>query len=287
MFKQLSKKSIQKTAVVQEKMAGKNGVYLADNRPERQVVQRVIKKPWKQGRKRLVSSQQGKKKDRKAKWLRIWEEASPYRMEAGITVSNAHKFQALMKRRGEEEMMVHYMKLAAVKGLTYEELLPMVTTGDDVKSRGFPYPFTKKTQYSTFKSGIIKLAHQLKLNYTSIHVQGSAIRKANPHDVDIGIMITRPEFDRMYSMLVNRMDQIGEPANSKGRKKALKSLRKGKFGPHDLRFFAEASGGAMIPIFDRTGAIMSAAVGEANAIPVQFSAILIGGQLDSKPFMSF
>jgi predicted nucleotidyltransferase len=244
-----------------------------------------IKKPWKQNRKRFINPARRKPGVKKARWLQLLESKGDLIERSGLSIQETLLLEKHLKKKGQELLLDNYLQLADIKELRFDELMAMVIKARSTLDRRYPYPFSNIEQFNKFKRSIRRLAGVLQINYTDIRVQGSALRKTDPHDLDIGIMVTQTELDRLKAIFDTRMARLN--IQGRGRKQIDRAYQNGKFSPRDLAILGEEVTGQLVRIFELAAIALANSVGSGNAIPVQASVILIGGSLDSKPYMSF
>lgn len=176
-------------------------------------------------------------------------------------------------------LALDFSRLAGIKELGLDDLGTQLNTWKDVvEPRGYPYPFANIGDFNTFKGLIAQLVQTLGLQPSAIRVQGSSLRKPNPGDIDIGVMLNGDEFRRIGVML----SSADTSNRAKGQTK--KALEKGKIDPRQLSFLTRIAGGNVTRIFE-----LAKAAAQAGGIEldVQVSAILIGSGFDSSPCLDF
>jgi len=247
-----------------------------------------IKTAGEPNRPRFINPSRRRPGVKKAQWLQLLETKGKLIEEAGLTIDEALSLKKHIAANGQDGMLDDYLKLAVLKGLSFEVLLGMVSEAKATSNRGYPAPFTNLDQYHRFKNSITRIARVIGVRFTEIRVQGSAVRKKNPNDIDIGIMVSKAEFTRLTDVIQARLVRLNIGANDRAKKQFDKGVEKGRFGIRDLAILGEEHTGALVQVIRLCNEAMFNAVGgKKNAIPVQASVILIGGSFDSKPYMVF
>lgn len=191
--------------------------------------------------------------------------------------------EAKLGSTGKGDEVPHYITLAAIKHLTYDDILGMAAVNSAAVAMGFPPVFKTKELWGQFCAIVRTVTQKTGLQFTEIVLQGSAVRKENPKDIDIGVLLTMDQLEIYLTMedLISKViyssddkDQIGDEKNRNANKEG--SVNKGKI---EARYFPATKdfldGREIIQVW------LGANLGMKEK--VQLSMILIGSRFDLKP----
>ena len=136
-----------------------------------------------------------------------------------LTDDDIHDFVRLLTSRGAagakdvEDILRSYMyKAQKASRKSGEALAPpaKVTSRleesmnvlDEVRARGYPYGFASKADYETFMRGVEDGLKRRGIDGTP-KVQGSAMHSRTPGDIDMEIVVTEAEFERLGKKFVD------------------------------------------------------------------------------------
>ncbi len=198
------------------------------------------------------------------------ERAKEYR----LTINDVSMIEAELSKRGLRQQSRDYVTMAAIKNLSLKDVLAMINFNEGVEKAGFPPPFKDEKEFIRFQQDVTMLVRDWEIPADDIRVQGSAIRKMDPKDIDLAVIVSPAEFKRLTQRMLagTEMDrikaQIGQTAG------------KGKIGaycfdrPHGVESFST-----------RLFAVMPRI--EEHKVKPQLSIIQRGSEMDMQPFMPF
>ncbi len=244
------------------------------------VIQRItIKKGWKEQRKRFINpARRRPHEEKKAAWLRLAESKGDLIEEAGYSIEEALRLKKHLDRLNKSHQFDDLMELAAVKGIDIDELLKMVGISVDVEKRDYPNPFESKQEFIDFKARVTALVRKWNLPTHDIRIQGSALRKTQPKDVDIAVMVDETTFQNLGRRMIAYTDK------DTIRKSLEKGIKKGKIA---ASFFDR------LPATRTFGQLLYETMpkkyknAEGKKVLAQLSIIQSGSELDMQPYMKF
>lgn len=127
-----------------------------------------------------------------------------------IPLKHILEMEDVLKERGRGENLQNFLKVGGIKGLKKEELLQHEKTySEEVLVRRYPYPFPNQDSFNHFAKGLAGVVKNAGINAMDIRIQGSSLRKPNPKDIDIGIMVTNEEYERIIEIIGPKVENRG------------------------------------------------------------------------------
>ena len=161
--------------------------------------------------------------------------------------------------------------LEAPKGVA-DRLDESVATLEVVRKRGFPYGFASKADYDSFISTVESGLKSRGIDGTP-KVQGSSMHNTNPGDIDMEIVVTQAEFERLGAKFVENAPSK-EAAESVAYDLAKRKIPSFKFYPDEK------------PSLASEVVEFTAKRGDASAtLDVQATLIVQGSDFDLGPFL--
>jgi hypothetical protein len=170
--------------------------------------------------------------------------------------------------------MLYKIRKAGRKGTTYERPQDVAKSLEEslknykaVTQRGYPFGFRNLKQFQKFKGTLGSALKRYKIPTKDIRIQGSAVHKTNPGDLDVAIVVGEAEF----KALGKRFFDFSEKTNV--RKSITKELENGKIPSY--RFAPGNKPG-----------IGESVYGEAGELNIQVSLIKRGSEFDVGPYLN-
>lgn len=139
-----------------------------------------------------------------------------------------------------------------------------------VTKRGYPYGFKSVSHFRRFSNTIKDALKKYGVNPKDVRVHGSSLHKLRPDDVDIVVLVSRAEFNKLTKQFVDVALDGGNTGLAKtiGKEAAKGKIPYNRFGPRDPGF--------------SFGQVVRKA---ANGRKVQVSLVPRGGDFDIGPYM--
>jgi hypothetical protein len=178
-----------------------------------------------------------------------------------------------MKRRGRSGNFKQFLKLAGIKGLSMAEMIQHEDVfTNTVMPRKYPYPFHDLQEFQHFVGKLKLLVQEIGIRCSDIRIQGSSLRKLQPKDLDIGIIVPTQEYNRIVEIVRPKVQNRGGVTTTFEQYTRSRTLG---------IFFL----GMINPRKPDVKASLKACLGDLGIDP-QVTIIEAGSRLDSKLFLS-
>jgi hypothetical protein len=115
-----------------------------------------------------------------------------------------------MERRNSSGNFKQFLKLAGIKGLSMAEMLQHEEVfTNTVMPRLYPHPFQDLQEFQQFVEKLKLLVQAIGIRCSDIRIQGSSLRKQQPNDLDIGIIVPTEEYDRIVEIVRPKVQNRG------------------------------------------------------------------------------
>lgn len=193
-----------------------------------------------------------------------------------IPLKHILEMEDTLKERGREGNLQNFLKVGGIKGLKKEELLQHEKTySEDVLVRKYPFPFPNQDSFNYFAKGLAGVIRNAGINAMDIRIQGSSLRKPDPKDIDIGIMVTKEEYERIIGIVGPKVENRGNVTKTFKQYTGARNL-----GIYFLGMISDTT------VKEDLKGLFRTAGCDAEKTDVQATVIEAGSRLDSSLYMS-
>jgi hypothetical protein len=177
-----------------------------------------------------------------------------------------------------------YISCRNAKPIPFAEIkLQMANWKNVIEPRGYPFKFNTKLDYDAFTDDLKDLVQSYGVPNGKLKLQGSALRKANPDDLDYAIVLTKAEAEaQMKIMKANYLARNGMKANADYRKYEKNLQEAFELGIIKPNYWKKADGTDILNEAVKPGGILS----NTQFSKINISIVIENGRLDISPYLN-